>query len=70
MRSPQTELARPEAAQLTRDAYTGGCRAFCRLLVPEALTETVRGSRDVLERHGRSPSTFSLASELRRRGDP
>ncbi len=72
-----SELARRQAAQLTREAYAGAYRAFCQFLGPdarrEAITpESVRAYRDLLERHGRSPATIAkhlsalrtLASEL------
>jgi site-specific recombinase XerD len=71
------ELAHRQAAQLTREAYAGVYRSFCRFLSldvrPEALTpESVRAYRDQLERDGRSPATIAkhlsalrtLASEL------
>jgi len=70
-------LAGRQAATLTREAYAGVYGAFCEFVGadagPEALTpEAVRGYRDQLERHGRSPATIAkhlsalrtLASEL------
>jgi hypothetical protein len=72
-----SELARRQAAPLTRDAYAGVYRAFCQFIGPdarpEALTpQSVRAYRDLLERYGRSPATIAkhlsalrtLASEL------
>jgi len=58
------EVARQQAAPLTRDAYAGVYRAFCAFVGAgagaDALTPTtVRAYRDQLEQHGRSPATIA-----------
>ena len=58
------EIARRQAAPLTRTTYAGVYRAFCAFVGPDAgpdavTAASVRAYRDRLEQEGRSPATIA-----------
>jgi hypothetical protein len=61
------EIARQQAAPLTRTTYAGVYRAFCAFPGPDAgvdavTVDSVRAYRDRLEQEGRSPATIASIS--------